>query len=383
MAKIPLLSDGWSTIKEIDLRPLQQQAVNGVRLAIAGQPGSGRSTLAAQMRTDPQRPVVAFDSPVTILDINSIPSEISADLIILIVDSRDTDTALHQKILSNWADSGKKTLVVINQFEAQSETTAISPWSRHRSRRVVWGPVIDPTFLLREFVPAVMALLPDKLLGLGRYFPLFRAPIAQYLINDACTTNAAYALSTGLAETVGIFDLPITVADMVVLTKNQAYLVYKLGLALGYTTRWQDYVAEFGSVLGTGFLWRQLARTLVGLIPVWGIIPKVAVSYAGTYVVGHAVLQWYLTGRHVSKKQMQQLYRQAFARGKNFAQTLTQKLPKPRLSKSRQKALPAPVKNKKQKSVCLYCGKKLTEDSGFCPHCGMPLNEIETPEETS
>ncbi len=383
MAKIPLLSDGWSTIKEIDLRPLQQQAVNGVRLAIAGQPGSGRSTLAAQMRTDPHRPVVEFDSPITILDINNIPLEISADLIIVIVDSRDTDTALHQKFLSNWADSGKKTLVVINQFETQSETTAISPWSRHRSRRVVWGPVNDHTFLLREFVPAVMALLPDKLLGLGRYFPLFRAPIAQYLINDACTTNAAYALSTGLAETVGIFDLPITVADMVILSKNQAYLVYKLGLSLGYTTRWQDYVAEFGSVLGTGFLWRQLARTLVGLIPVWGIIPKVAVSYAGTYVVGHAVLQWYLTGRHVSKRQMQQLYSQAFARGKNFAQSLTQKLPKPRLPKPRQKALPAPIKNKKQKSVCVYCGKKLTANSGFCPHCGMPITEMETQEETS
>lgn len=376
MAKIPLLSDGWSTIKEIDLRPLQQQAVNGVRLAIAGQPGSGRSTLAAQMRTDPQRPIIEFDSPITILDINNIPSDINADLIIVMVDSREPDTALHQKYLTDWADSGKKTLVFINQFDTPSETTAISPWARHRSRRVVWGQAIDHIFLLREFAPAVIALLPDKLLGLGRYFPLFRSPIAQYLINDACTTNAAYALSTGLAETIGVFDLPITVADMVVLTKNQAYLVYKLGLALGYTTRWQDYVAEFGSVLGTGFLWRQLARTLVGLIPVWGIIPKVAVSYAGTYVVGHAVLQWYLTGRHVSKKQMQQLYSQAFARGRNFAQTLTQKLPAPRLPKPKQKALPAP--SKKQKRVCLYCGKKLLSDNGFCPHCGMPVSEKDT-----
>ena len=167
---------------------------------------------------------------------------------------------------------------------------------------------------------------------------------------------------------------------MVVLTKNQAYLVYKLGLALGYTTRWQDYVAEFGSVLGSGFLWRQLARSLVGLIPVWGILPKVAVSYAGTFVVGHAVLQWYLTGRHVSKKQMQQLYSQAFAKGKNFAQNLTQKLPKPRISKPRlakprQKLLPAP--GKKQKKVCLYCGKTLSDNGGFCPHCGMPVTENE------
>ncbi len=374
MAKIPLLSDGWSTIKEIDLKPIQQQAVNGARLAVVGRPGSGRSTLAAQMRTDPNRPTTVFDSPVIILDIDHEISSIEADLIILMVDSRDSETALHQKLVTEWANTGKKTLVFINQFERQDETISISPWTRNRSRRVVWGPVNDHIFLLREFVPAVISLLPDKLLGLGRYFPLFRAPIAQYLISDACTTNAAYALSTGLAETVGIFNLPITVADMVVLTKNQAYLVYKLGLTLGYTTRWQDYVAEFGSVLGSSFLWRQLARSLVGLIPVWGILPKVAVSYAGTFAVGHAVLQWYLTGRHVSKHQMRQLYNKAFAKGKLLARNLIQKMPRLKLPKPKQKLLPAP--NKKQKKACLYCGKTLSSDEGFCPHCGMPVGEI-------
>ncbi len=375
MPKIPLLSDGWSAIKEIDLKPLQQQAVDGVRLVIAGRPGSGRSTLAAQMSADPHHPTIVFDSPITVLDIRQATPNLEADLIILMVDACDIKTELHQNLVTAWANSGKKTLVFINQFETQTETTSISPWTRNRSRSVVWGSANDQSFLLKEFVPAVMALLPDKLLGLGRYFPLFRTSIAHYLINDACTTNAAYALSTGIAETIGIFDLPISVADMVILTKNQAYLVYKLGLALGYTTRWQDYVAEFGSVLGTGFLWRQLARTFVGLIPVWGLIPKVAVSYAGTYVVGHAVLQWYLTGRHVSKKQMQQLYNQAFTKGKLMAQNLIRKAPKPRLPKPRQKLLPVP--RKKQKRVCLYCGKGLTDESDFCQQCGMPAGEHE------
>ena len=153
--------------------------------------------------------------------------------------------------------------------------------------------------------------LPDLLLGLGRFFPLFRIPIAHYLINDTCFSNAAYAMSTGLAEIVAVLDIPITIADSIILTKSQAFLVYKLGLALGYSTRWQDYIAEFGGVLGGGFVWRQIARSLVGLIPVWGIIPKTGIAYAGTYVVGNVVLQWYLTGKQVSGKQMQQLYAQA------------------------------------------------------------------------
>lgn len=371
MAKIPLLSDGWSTIKEIDLKPIQEQALNPARLLIVGLPGSGRSTLAEQMSSDPNRPITVYDSPIIILDIRNATEHLEADLIILMIDSRETETSLHQELITKWSNAGKKTLVFVNQFETQNEKISVNPWKYQHGRRVVWGPAIDQTFLINEFAPAVMALLPEKLLGLGRYYPLFRSPIAHYLINDACTTNAAYALSTGLAETIGIFDLPITVADMVVLTKNQAYLVYKLGLSLGYTTRWQDYVAEFGSVLGTGFLWRQLARTLVGLIPVWGIIPKVTVSYAGTYVVGHAVLQWYLTGRHVSKKQMQQLYNQAFAKGKRLAQNMIQKTPKPKLPKPRLKALPAP--SKKQKRICLHCGKSISSENNFCPHCGMPI----------
>ena len=155
-------------------------------------------------------------------------------------------------------------------------------------------------FSTGRFSQAVIELVPDHLLTLGRFFPFFRAPIARYMINDTCVTNAAYSLSTGMAEIIPFLGIPLVLTDMVILTKNQLFMVYKLGLTFGFSTRWQDYVGEFGSVLGSGFVWRQIARSLVGLIPVWGIAPKTAIAYAGTYVIGNAVLQWYLTGRHLS-----------------------------------------------------------------------------------
>jgi hypothetical protein len=129
---------------------------------------------------------------------------------------------------------------------------------------------------------------------------------------------------------------------MIVLTKSQAFLAYKLGLLLGFSTNWQDYVTEFGSVIGSGFLWRQIARQLVGLIPAWGIIPKVGVSYSGTYVVGHAILGWYLTGKHLTPKQLRALSVQAFTRGKEVARRLGGRFPKPRLGKRKRGSLPAP-----------------------------------------
>jgi uncharacterized protein (DUF697 family) len=379
MAKSSELMNTWNTIKEVDLRPLCQQALNGIRLTVVGAPGSGRSTLTSQMRRDPARPHLETDTPVTILDLETAAQGVDADLIILLIDSRKTDLSGEQTLVQSWSNSGKRTLVFINQFEEPKASQAITPWVDWKSRRVVIGSVLDTHFLVNKFASAVMNLVPNQVLGLGRYFPMFRVPVARYLINDTCLSNAAYSLSTGLAEIVPIFDIPLNVTDMIVLTKTQAFLVYKLGLALGYSTRWQDYVAEFGSVLGTGFLWRQIARGLVGLIPVWGIVPKVAVAYSGTYVVGNVILQWYMTGRHISAKQMRELYRQAFARGSNIAHNLLQKLPRPRLTRPhlprlslrRQKApaLPPPTTRR----VCSSCGRSSSEDAAFCQYCGKSL----------
>jgi uncharacterized protein (DUF697 family) len=231
--------------------------------------------------------------------------------------------------------------------------------------------VEDHRFIIGEFVPAMLKLLPDHVLALARQFPLFRTETAHQIISDTCVSNAAYALSTGIAEIVPILDIPLNIADMFVLTKAQAFLVYRLGLALGLSTRWQDYVAEFGSVLGGGFLWRQVARSLIGLIPAWGIIPKVAVSYAGTYVVGNVIYQWYLTGRHISSHQMRQLYVQAFARGKHLAQNMAIRLPKPRRKKKEQLALPATTITDGR--ACPSCGKTSAKDAAFCQYCGAKL----------
>jgi uncharacterized protein (DUF697 family) len=375
--RINSLTNFWTNVREADLRPLREQALRGVRLAIIGEPGSGRSTLAEQMRCDPNRPQLSSDAPVLVLDLDYAGQASSADLIILMLDSRKVDSSREQEMVRAWYNAGKKVLVFINQFDVQQERMAVSPWASRGRQRVVWGSPLDSRFLIEQYAQAMIDSLPDLLLGLGRYFPLFRIPIAHYLINETCFSNAAYALSTGLAEIVAVLDLPITIADSIILTKSQAFLVYKLGLAVGYSTRWQDYFAEFGGVLGGGFVWRQIARSLVGLIPVWGIIPKAAIAYAGTFVVGNVVLQWYLTGKQVSRKQMQQFYAQARERGKSLASNLLKRIPRPRwqfqLPKRRTRLLTAPSKAQ----VCAKCGKTSAKDASFCQYCGTALGQTE------
>ena len=405
MPSLSLITNAWGTIKQADLRPVRDQALRGIRIAIVGSLGSGRATLADQMHRDPDHSERATDTPIVIVTPEEANQVAEADLIILMIDSRAGSPSLQEReLVRAWNNASKRVIIFINQFPETAEAVSVSPWAssdqgkRFGQRRVVWGSVLDRHVLADQFAPAVIELAPDHLLALGRYFPLFRLPVAHFLINDACFSNAAYSLSTGLAEMIPIMDIPLAMTDMIILTKNQLFLVYKLGLALGYSTEWRDYVTEFGGVLGTGFLWRQMARSLIGLIPVFGIIPKVAVAYAGTYAIGEAVLQWYQTGKHISSRQVQQFYHQALGRGKALARNLLERMPRPRLPKSSFPSLlrlPRPKRSKTsagQESTalaaqalpaeatiagltCPQCGKISAPDAVFCQYCGKSLRQ--------
>lgn len=370
----------WKNIKEMDLRPLRDQALQRVKIAIIGASGSGRSELSRLIRSDPSHENMETQTPLLVADLDPFQQAEGADLIILVVSGEEEKNRVREALKGGWRSSRKKMLLFINQ--PVSRTKALpGAWEGLGIRRTVYGPAEDMDFLLKELAPAVIEMLPEQLMALGRYFPLFREPIARKLINDTSVSNAAYAISTGLAEIVPVLDIPLNVADLFVLSKAQAFLVYKLGLTLGLSTQWQDYVAEFGSVLGSGFLWRQLARSLVGLIPAWGIVPKVAVAYAGTYVVGTAVLQWYLTGRHITRKQMGELYNQAFARGKNVAADLLRRVRRPQKRNHRRITLPF----SRQKHTCPNCGRQNSGDAEFCQYCGQKLSadKPELPESSS
>ncbi len=398
MAGIRDLNNAWQTVTEMDIRPLREQAERGVRIALVGKPGSGRQALAQKMRRDPSHPDQATMSPILILDLEDAAELAEVDLIIMLIHAADREDRLERIRVRAWLGVGHRVFVLINRpggfTPPENGGLAVEPWLSWGKRHVLVGPADDPAFLTKEFAPAVMRLLPDLHVALGRYFPLFRVPIARSMINDTCFTNAAYSLSTGLVEIVPILNIPLNVTDVVILTKNQIFLVYKIGLALGLPTDLQSYVATFGGVLGAGFFWRQSARMLIGLIPGWGVIPKVAISYAGTAVVGNAVLQWYLTGRHISKDQVRQLYSQAFARGKQLVPRLKRER-KQLASGERKKgrrARPAqaagaaatssalvPVEagaavQAAQLQVCPSCGRANAADASFCQYCGKPLS---------
>jgi uncharacterized protein (DUF697 family) len=96
---------------------------------------------------------------------------------------------------------------------------------------------------------------------------------------------------------------------MLVLTKNQVILLLKLAglygrdLALG-----RSLLLEITPVVGGAFLWRSTARALVGLLPTpVSLLPKTAVAYTGTFVVGEMARYYYQYGRKPSPELVRQM----------------------------------------------------------------------------
>jgi uncharacterized protein (DUF697 family) len=203
------------------------------------------------------------------------------------------------------------------------ETFDEPPVPGERAR--IHAPSID-THLARDLGATLAGELgPDWRLALARQLPAVRGTVVTALIEEAAHANAGYALATGLAEVVPFLTVPLNLGDIVVLTKNQLVMGYRIALACGLEGDARRLIPEIVGVLGGGLLLRQVARQLVGLIPVLGIVPKVAIAYGGTYAIGRVVATWASEGRAASSEVVQRFAREGLDRGRDVARSLVQR----------------------------------------------------------
>jgi len=164
----------------------------------------------------------------------------------------------------------------------------------------------------------------DVRLALGRHFPALRPAVFAATIDETAKANASYALTTGFAEIVPVLTAPLNLGDMIVLTKNQLMMSYRLVLAAGRDGEPRALLGEILGVLGGGLLFRQLARQLVGLIPIAGLVPKVAIAYGGTWAIGRAIELWATEGREVTGDLVRSLSSEGLQRGRGVATRLVE-----------------------------------------------------------
>lgn len=155
---------------------------------------------------------------------------------------------------------------------------------------------------------------PDLAPAMGRFFPVFRPAAAKAIVDETSRANAQFALISNVPAIVPILGGFIAAgADLVVLTKNQIMMCYKLAAMHGQDLHDQTRViAELVPVVGAGFLWRTAAREATSFIPLAaGTIPKVAIAYAGTLSMGWVADFYYRFGKKPTKLQLNEFAKRA------------------------------------------------------------------------
>lgn len=330
------LATVFNTLREVDVNALRDESERDFTIACFGQAAS-LDTLTRLLYADvsvngtmPERTRIRYgpagNTPLsrhTLPHAAPVASVSSANVLLLALDGRrglDNDI---RRILVEFANATQPCLIVV--LHAADLPDSDSPELLPLASQIAAIPDPDNTVAPELLAAGLLAVLPEALhVSAARKLPGLRPAVARDMVGSTSFSNGTYSAMSGVAEIFPVLNLTVAAADMLILTKNQVMLVYKLALAHGAPPDFQQNLREAVTVVGMGYIWRQAARTLVGLIPVFGIVPKVAVSYAGTYTVGVAAWRWFAHGEIVSTEKVQQISEDALGKARMLMDAMLQ-----------------------------------------------------------
>jgi uncharacterized protein (DUF697 family) len=167
----------------------------------------------------------------------------------------------------------------------------------------------------------------DLWLALGRQYPAFRRPVVERTIHTIARENALFAVATALPDVIpSLVELPWAfgefASDTAFLTGNQIRMAFLIAAACGRDAGFVNQKGAILSIAAGAFGWRALARELVGKIPLGGgLIPKGAIAYAGTFVVGKGLEHYYRGNTGYTRAQRRLVYREALERGRTVVES--------------------------------------------------------------
>jgi uncharacterized protein (DUF697 family) len=314
MTSILKLPDVWRVIRELDLESIRRDAEGRFRLVVLSDRASDAETVAALLSGGPIHPWIETRTPAELRTDGDDRVTLTA---VLAVTDQPALTPAADTAIQRLARAGVPVVTLVYGSERPVDAVARAGETTRTVVAALDDATVDP--LAAALVRAVPAGLR---LALARQLPPVRDAVFDLLIEETARANATYAFTTAMAEAVPVLDIPLNLADILILTKNQLLMGYKIALGAGKSGRARDVIGEVVGVVGGGFLFRQAARQLVGLIPMAGLVPKVAIAYTGTWAIGRAVVVWATQGRRVSHATLRRLSSDAAGRGRAFARGL-------------------------------------------------------------
>jgi len=388
----------WKALAQLDTDAVQAEVERDFRVALIGAPQCGKTALACALAGTPLSEgvppelgecLLEFQLPLSVQDVSDLEA---ATLLILLLDATKGDYTQEVAAADYLSYLGRPTLVCYNKMDLLPvETRLIRGQALWRGAEIMPLSATEPATVEELLVPAVLDVLPEHGLVLARSFPLFRGVVTDSLVERAALVNATYASASGLAERVPMLRIPFSAEDIEVLSANQAAMTYRLALAYGLPFDWHESASALSQVVEPGELWKQLARRVLGLVPLWGLSSKVRVAYGGTVVVAAVLRVWYGTGQELPPESVRELCREAAARSRSITAELIAKAkdalparPVTRAARRRPKLrLPRPRLARRQRPTCVECGRANPADAAFCAYCGASLSQQATPESSA
>lgn len=312
----------WKLVSQVNLEEISDEIERPFHLLIVSTSDAGERLGAALSDEAGSfvHPWISVETPP--LSLSNRGTE-RVDLAIVVSEAVDLD-AEHMAALRTLEERQVANLVLIHGEAGLSPGAEIA---RRGERARVGIGEIGFGELVEKLAPMLLDVAPSHVrLSMARRLPALRAAAFQQLIREASQANATYSFTTGLAETIPVLDIPLNVGDLIVLSKNQLMMAYKIALVAGKEGTPQKLLGEIVGVLGGGFIFRQISRQLVGLIPVWGILPKTAVAYAGTWSIGQATVLWAVEGQRITPELLSGFYSEAFERGQTIARQIAERM---------------------------------------------------------
>jgi hypothetical protein len=180
----------------------------------------------------------------------------------------------------------------------------------------------------RRLTTQILSNHPEVQFALAHNFAVFRPEMAQSVIQDTAFQNAAWALVTGLPNTVPGPHVVLTspfegISDFTILTLNEIKLLFELVGLSGRRVVPLYHGVEFAMVVGLGKLAETVAMQALGrLSGRAGILAKGAIAYAFTWMIGEAVFFYLTTGRRLGRPTFAARFREHFRRGRKVAEDM-------------------------------------------------------------
>jgi len=202
------------------------------------------------------------------------------DLALVVISPGATEAEL--KDMFRRASLAKRKLVIVTGREINDWMVDKLASIYHVSGEdVIFVPVSDEKAVQSKLIPRIVKKIEDKEVALAAAVPAFKQEVANRVIARTAGQNAVIGAA--------IF---IPGADMPIMTANQIKMILRLSAVYNEEIS-AKRLYEILAVIGGGFAFRELAKQVLGLVPVAGWAIKGGIGYGGTVAMGQVAKRYF------------------------------------------------------------------------------------------